>query len=94
MLGDEPTNHLDFPTSLHDASDVGSELCGAYDKDNFSLGYSGNMVHAFDVSFSDVRVETSRLVLADVVSDMGLPYALYRCGMIVRSSSRQVRLEV
>merc|ERR1712013_490063 len=66
----------------HDASAVGSTLCGAYDKANFgqqppfSLGYSGNMVHALDVAFSDVRVETNSLVLREVHSETGLSYAL------------------
>lgn len=69
-------------SALRDASDLGSTLCGAYDKANFgqqppfSLGYSGNMVHALDVAFSDVRVETSSLVITGVTSETGLAYAL------------------
>merc|ERR1712113_588232 len=46
--------------NLYDSSNLGSTLCGQYTKANFgqqlpySYGFSGNMIHGIDISFSDI----------------------------------------
>jgi len=68
--------------NLYDSSELGSTLCGAYDKANFgqqlpySTGFSGNMIHAMDVTFSDIKFETKKVSIKNIISDTGLSYGL------------------